>query len=84
MVSGAVVSAVAFHMPALAEHFVDHVHEILIVEGIEIFTWVEFQLWVLVRIRYSLVLIILSLPLVFIVSILSAISVISISGSGLV
>ena len=84
MVSGAVVGAVAFHMPALAEHFVDHVHEILIVEGIEIFTWVEFQLWVLVRVRYSLVLIILSLPLVFIVSILSAISVISISGSGLV
>ena len=84
MVSCAVVGAVAFHMPALAEHFVDHVHEILVVEGIEIFTWVEFQLWVLVRVRYSLVLIILSLPLVFIMSILSAISVISVSGSGLV
>ena len=31
MVSGAVVGTAAFHMPALAEHFVDHVHEVLIV-----------------------------------------------------
>ena len=48
MVSGAVVSAVAFHMPALAEHFVNQVHEVLVVEGIEIFTLIEFQFWMLV------------------------------------
>ena len=84
MVSGAVVGAVAFHMPALAEHFVDQVHEVLIVEGIEIFTWIEFQLWVLVIVHYLLVLIILPLPLVSIISILPVVSIISISGSGLV
>ena len=58
MVSGAVVSAVAFHMPALAEHFVNQVHEVLVVEGIEIFTLIEFQFWVLVSVHNFLVLII--------------------------
>ena len=84
MVSGAVVGAVAFHMPALAEHFVDQVHEVLIVEGIEIFTLIEFQLWVLVIVHDFLVLIIVLLPLVSIVSVLPVVSVISSSGSGLV
>ena len=84
MVSGAVVGAVALHMPALAEHFVDHVHEILIVEGIEVFALFEFQLWMLAFVFYSLALIILLLPLVSIISIVLVVSVISIPGSGLV
>ena len=84
MVSGAVVGAVALHMPALAEHFVDHVHEVLIVEGNEIFARFEFQLWMLVIVYYSLALIILLLPLVSIISIVLVVSVISIPGSGLV
>ena len=78
MVSGAVVGAVALHMPALAEHFIDEVHEFLVVESIEIFALFEFQLWMLVFVFYSLALIILLLPLASIISIVPVVSVISI------
>ena len=78
MVSGAVVGAVAFHMPALAEHFIDEVHEFLVVEGIEIFALFEFQLWMLVIVYYSSALIVLLLSLASIISIVPVVSVISI------
>ena len=41
MVSVAVVGAVAFHVPALAEHFVNEVHEVLVVEGIDLVKLIE-------------------------------------------
>ena len=54
MLSVAVVGAVALEMPAFAEHSVNEVHEVLIVENIVIFSLFEFESWMLVAIHYSL------------------------------